>query len=134
MNLAKLQELKQKLIQDAQLPPVWTFFMDHFADKPEFIALGDRARHPLVEAVVAQVAEQMFPKDGKVRGLMLSRLADQQFLHGGLMMGRRIGGVIYFEDAHIGLIAVADTPPSIEVKYARFSGRPIADRGEPSLN
>jgi len=134
MDLSLLQELKQKLLHDAQLPPVWSYFMDHFGDNAEFAALGDRATHPLVEAVVAEVGKQMFARDGAVSGLLLTRLADQKFLHGPVRMGRRIGGVIYFEDAGIGLIAMADLPPSIEVKFARFSGHPVRQKGSPSLN
>jgi hypothetical protein len=134
MDLAPLQQLKQKLLHDEKLDPVWSFFMDHFADRSEFIALGERAHHALVEAVVAQVGQQLYASDGAVSGLLLTRVADQRFLHGGFFMGGRPGGVIYFEDAHIGLVAVAETPPSIQVKYARFSGRPVHKSREPSRN
>jgi hypothetical protein len=134
MDLARLQELKQKLLHDEKLAPVWTFFLDHFGEDPAFIALGERASHPLVEAVLAEVSQQLFGRDGTVTQLLLTQLADQQFLHGGFRMGGRFGGVIYFEDAHIGLVAVADHPPSIEGKYARFSGHPVRRQGTPSQN
>jgi hypothetical protein len=134
MDLARLQQLKQKLLHEEKLAVVWSFFMDHFADHPEFIALGERAHHDFVEAVVAEVGRQLFGADGVASGLLLTRLAGQQFVHGGFTMGGRIGGVIYFEDAQIGLVAVVDRPPSTEVKYARFSGRIIRKPGEPSRN
>ncbi|MCP6759938.1 MAG: hypothetical protein NHB32_14505 [Fischerella sp. CENA71] len=48
--------------------------------------------------------------------------AKYHFFHGPLQAERRIGGVIYFEDTKIGLIAVsADYPPTDTVKYSRFS-------------
>ena len=134
MDLALLQELKHKLLHDKDLGPVWTFFLDHFAENPAFIALGERADHPLVETVVAQVGQQLFSRDGAVRRLILTRLSEHQFIHGGFFMGARPGGVIYFEDSQIGLVAVADLPPSIEAKYARFSARPVPKPGKPSRN
>jgi hypothetical protein len=134
MDRPSLEELKQKLLHEKALPPVWAFFLDHFGENPDFIARGERADHPFVEAVIAQVSQQLFPKDGAIGGLILTRVAESQFIHGGFFMGLRPGGVIYFEDARIGLLAVADIPPSIEAKYARFSGHPVPKLGEPSRN
>jgi hypothetical protein len=134
MDLTRLQELKHKLLHEEKFDPVWSFFLDHFGKDPNFIALGERAQHPLVEAVVTQVGRQLFARDGTVSRLLLTRLPDEQFIHGGFFMGERPGGVIYFEDARIGLVAVADIPPSIEAKYARFSGHPVRKKGEASPN
>jgi hypothetical protein len=134
MDASQLQELKQKLLHEQELAPVWSFFLSHFGEDPGFIALGERAGNPFVEAVVAQVGRQLFGQDGAVRGLLLTRVADQHFIHGGFSMGARIGGVFYFEDAHIGLVVVADAPPSTEVKYARFSSQPVRPPGKPSPN
>ena len=35
MNIDRLQELKRKLTNDADLSDIWLFYMDHFADHPE---------------------------------------------------------------------------------------------------
>ncbi|MCC5670923.1 hypothetical protein LC653_46090, partial [Nostoc sp. CHAB 5784] len=44
------------------------------------------------------------------------------FFHAPFQVERRIGGVIYFEDIKVRLIAVsADYPPTDAVKYSRFS-------------
>jgi hypothetical protein len=136
MDLARLEELKHKLTHGTQLSVIWTFFLDHLASSPQFMALGERAEHPLVETVIDQVARQLFPRDPQVSNLLLTRLDDQQFLHGGFTIGRCLGGVLYFEDLHKGLITVCEAPPSIEVKYARFSGLPLPQqrRGAPSAN
>jgi hypothetical protein len=134
MDLTRVQELKQKLLQEAELAPVWLFFMNHFVDNPEFIALGERVSHPFVEAVVAEVGRQLFGGKGAVNNLLLTLIAEQQFIHGGFAMGGHLGGVIYFEDAQMGLVTVAEMPPSIDVKYARFSGKPIRKVPTPSVN
>jgi hypothetical protein len=135
MDLSPMQELKQKLLHESQLPPVWVYFLDHFGDKQEFRVLGDRVDHPFVEAVVSEVGRQLFGNKHPVRDLILKRIEDQNFIHGGFMIGGHIGGVIFFEDAQMGLVMVAEMPPSIEVKYARFSGQPLRRRiPEPSQN
>jgi hypothetical protein len=134
MDLSGLLLLKHKLLHDKELAPVWAYFLDNFGEDSDFIANGERTSHELVEAVVEQIAEQMFGADGKVRNLLLVRVPGQQFIHGGLTVGGRFGGVIFFEDEQIGLVVVPDKPPSIEVKYARFSARPQQRRGEPSRN
>jgi hypothetical protein len=138
MDLGLLQELKQKLMHDAALPPVSNFFSEHFGHDPEFVALGEVCRHAFVEQVVAQVAQQMFPGDGQVQDLLLARLETHQFIHGGFFVNGRPGQVIYFDDARIGLVTICDRRPSIEVKYARFSGVPLQPQprpqGGPSLN
>ncbi|MEH2269267.1 MAG: hypothetical protein V7K68_12665 [Nostoc sp.] len=41
MNIDQLQELKRKLTNDADLSDIWLFYMDHFADLPEFTDLGE---------------------------------------------------------------------------------------------
>jgi len=134
MDLALLQQLKEKLLHDVKLEPVWDYFMDHFAHRPEFIALGERTDHPFVEAVVAEVGKQLYAANGAINALLLTRIAKQHFVHGGFVMGGRVGGVIFFEDANIGLVTVTENPPSIEVKYARFSGRPLRKPCDPSPN
>lgn len=134
MDLSRLQELKHKLLHDKDLAPVWLYFLDHFAENPAFIALGERVHHPLIETVIEQVSKQLFPRDGTVMGTLLTQIDEPKFLHGGFFMGLRPGGVFFYEDINMGLLAVPDLPPSIEVKYARFSSRPLPKLGEPSRN
>jgi hypothetical protein len=135
MDLARLQELKHKLLHEDKLGPVWTFFLDHFAENPDFIALGEQTHDVFVETVIAEVGRQLFGKAGAVGGLILTRLAEPPFVHGAFHMGGRIGGVIFFEEARMGMLAIADVPPGIEAKYARFSGRPFPKTsGQPSPN
>jgi hypothetical protein len=135
VDLTRLQELKQKLLHDPLLPPVWVYFLDHFGEKQEFRILGDRVTHPFVEAVVQEVGRQLFGTKSTVRDLFLKLIDDVHFVHGSFMIGGHIGGVIYFEDEQMGLVMVAEMPPSIDVKYARFSGQPVRRKiPEPSNN
>src|SRR5581483_3897588 len=98
MELSRLKELKNKLLHDKELAPVWKFFFDHLAEDPEFLALGERTEHAFVEAAVAQVGRQLYPHAPPAGSLLLTRLAEQQFIHGGFFVAGRPGGVFYFED------------------------------------
>ena len=122
MKPVLFQELKQQLVQDADLSQIWLFYMDHFADHPEFIELGEPVNHAFLEAVVPQICQQMFGGEISIDDLLLIYIAEYQFFHGPVQVEGRPGGVIYFEDAKIGLLAVsAEFPPTAEVKYSRFS-------------
>ena len=123
MNRVLFQELKQKLVQDADLSQIWLFYMDHFADHSEFIELGEPVNNAFLEAVVPQICQQMFGGEiSVIHDLFLIYIAEHQFFHGPIQVGGRPGGVIYFEDEKIGLLAVsAEFPPTDEVKYSRFS-------------
>ena len=121
MNLNQLKQLKQKLAQEKNLSLVWSFYQDNFADHEEFTDLGEPIKNPTLEAVVTQICQKMYGKKIAITDLLLIHLPDHKFIHGPFLVGGRMGALIYFEDKHQGLIAVAELPPSQEVKYSRFS-------------
>lgn len=122
MNSDKFQELKQKLTVEADLSAIWSFYMDNFADHPEFIELGEPKYNQYLDAIIRKTGEQMFGRGIKITDFFPIYIAQYGFFHAPFLVERRIGGVIYFEDIKIGLIAVsADYPPTNEVKYSRFS-------------
>ncbi|GAA6618523.1 hypothetical protein [Scytonema sp. NUACC26] len=122
MKIDRLQELKQKLTNEAELSEIWTFYMDHFADHPEFTDLGKPAQNEYLNSVIHKTCQQMFGKAIKITNFFLIYIPEYRLFHGPFQVERRIGGVIYFEDLKTGLLAVsADYPPTDAVKYSRFS-------------
>ncbi len=122
MNIDRLQELKQKLTNDADLSDIWLFYMDHFADLPEFTDLGEPVYNEYLDAVLHKTCQQMFDRAIKITDFFLIYIAPYHLFHGAFQVEGRIGGVIYFQDIKIGLLAVsADYPPTDAVKYSRFS-------------
>lgn len=122
MKIERLQELKQKLRSEKDLSRIWLFYMDHFADHREFTDLGEPAHNQYLDTVVHKTCQQMFGKKIKINNSFLIYIAEYHFFHGSFQVDKRIGGVIYFEDIKIGLLAVsADFPPTDVVKYSRFS-------------
>ncbi|MEA5567815.1 hypothetical protein [Anabaena sp. UHCC 0399] len=122
MNINRLQELKQKLTSEADLSKIWSFYMDNFADHLEFTELGEPSDNEYLYTVIHKTCEQIFGKAVKITDFLPIYITEYGFFHAPFQAERRIGGVIYFEDIKIGLIAVsADYPPTDEVKYSRFS-------------
>ncbi|MDZ8257443.1 hypothetical protein [Nostoc sp. ChiQUE01b] len=122
MKIDRLQELKQKLTDVADLSHIWLFYMDHFADHSEFTDLGEPAYNEYLDAVLHKTCQQMFGRAIKITDFLLIYIAPYHLFHGAFQVEGRIGGVIYFEDIKIGLLAVsADYPPTDAVKYSRFS-------------
>lgn len=125
MQLYRLKQLKQKLLRDKDLSKIWLFYMDEFADHPEFIEVGEPKPDPFLEAVVPQICQQMFGKKVPIQDLLLIYIPEFKFFHAPFLVDGRTGGLIYFEESKTGLLAVATGfPTSDEVKYSRFSTAP----------
>jgi hypothetical protein len=131
MKLERLQELKKKLRYEKNFSDIWSFYMDEFADHEEFTDLGEPAENLFLEATIPAVCNQIFARDIMISNLLIISIPEHQFFHAPFMVERRIGGVIYFADINMGLLAVsADYPPTDEVKYSRFS-RPFMQDPDP---
>ena len=136
MDLELLTVLKDKLVHATQFADVINYFFDHFGEDAEFIGLGDATRHAFLESVLAEVGRQMFGNQVAIMDVLLTRLPEQHFIHGGGVLNGRVATVLYFEDIAVGLVAVA-SPSSKETKLARFTGKPLkhpAGLDKPSLN
>lgn len=125
MDLQILETLKEKLLNSQEFTEIFSFFMDHFGENPEFMALGERTRHPFLESVVTQVGGQMMGRSIAVGPIDFIRVPAQQFIHGGFALEGRIGNVFYFEDILVGLVTVTPYLERGETKFARFTGRPL---------
>ena len=122
MEIERLQELKHKLASEKDFSKIWNFYMDNFADHAEFTDLGEPTNNKYLHTVIPKTCQQMFGNKIKITNFLLIKIAKYKFFHGPFQVDRRIGGVIYFKDINIGLLAVsADFPPTDMVKYSRFS-------------
>jgi hypothetical protein len=124
MDLELLTVLKDKLVHATQFTDVINYFFDHFGEDAEFISLGEATRHVFLESVLAEVGRQMFGNQVAIMDLLLTRLPERHFIHGGGTLNGRVVTVFYFEDVAVGLVAVA-SPSSKETKLARFTGKPL---------
>jgi hypothetical protein len=135
MDLSLLQTLKEKMAAAKEFSDVWNYFFDHFGCNPAFIQLGERVEHPFLQQVFIQVCAKLFPSHVLMTRMLFTRLAEQQFIHGGLTINGRLASVLYFEDVQMGMMVVAPPHPGANTDYVRFSGRPVLPRNaKPSLN
>lgn len=137
MDLALLATLKDKLVQATNFSDVMVYFFDHFGEDSDFMELGATGRVPFLESILAEVAKQLFKESGLTSlsiDFRLVRLPEQSFVHGGMTMGGRPANLIYFEDIHVGLLAVIWSLQPPETKYIRFTGRPMPRNLTPSVN
>ena len=134
MDLKLLETLKQRLLTAREFEQVFTHFLDQFGEDPEFIAQGESAHSAFLEAVVAQVGKELFGREVRVTDVLLTRLPEQQFIHGACRLAGRLANVIYFEDIQTGLLVVILSEARGETKLVRFSGRPLHTPREPSQN
>jgi hypothetical protein len=96
--------------------------MDHFADHPKFIDLGKPAKNGYIDAVVKKTCQELFGQNVTIANSLLIYIPKHQFFHGPFQAGGRIGGVIFFEDIKVGVLAVSATSsPNGQVYYSRFT-------------
>jgi hypothetical protein len=135
MRLVRLQELKRKLMKEKDFSKTWTFYMDEFADHPEFLDVGEPVKTDFLEDVIPAICQKMFSKSSKISVPIIIYIAKHQFFHAPVQVDRQSGGVIFFADINMGLLAVtAKSPPTDEVKYSRFSGPPKLEDPSPYEN
>jgi hypothetical protein len=132
MDLSKLAVLKEKLRTARQFREIVDYFLDEIAAAPGFMDQGERVAHPFLEAVVTQVGSQCFSDNVRVFGLLLTRIPDYKFIHGGCMVNGHPGTMIFFEDLQMGLFTLAIAGK--ETKFARFSTKPYPQGIVPSTN
>ncbi|MEO1132228.1 MAG: hypothetical protein AAFX40_05910 [Cyanobacteria bacterium J06639_1] len=125
MDLKQLQDLKHKLLREQSLSTVWEFYMDNFADLPEFIEEGDRAEREILDALIREICHQLFGDAFVIQDTMTIYIPAYEFYHGPLLVSDRIGGFIYFEDVRMGMVAIEEAPRNGRVKYARFADSTI---------
>lgn len=134
MDLKLLATLKDKLIHAQDFSDIWTYFFDHFGEDSAFIALGERAQDSFLESIIEQVGLQLFPNKVLLRDVLLTQLADHHFIHGGFIINGRLANVLYFEDIHMGLLAVVTSLKPTETKMIRFTGWPMPEGYQRSRN
>jgi hypothetical protein len=134
MDLTLLATLKEKIASAKDFGSVWSYFFDHFGEDPAFIALGERTQDAFLEAILLQVGGELFGRQVALGNLLLTRLPEHHFIHGGFTLGGKLANVIYFDDIQTGLLAVLFSVTPSETKMVRFTGRRMPSGGTPSRN
>lgn len=125
MDLGLLATLKDELLHARDFGKIWSCFMDNFGEDSDFIALGERVEHPMLEEIVKQTCRQLLGGPITLGYPLLTRLPEYEFVHGGFMVQGKVGMVFYFEDIQVGLLLVVMTFGTDDNRMVRFTGRPL---------
>jgi len=131
VDMARLKILKSQLLQATDFMAVLDYFMTHFGENPQFMAMGKRTQHSVIEAAVAQTWQRLYGKPLPAGQLLLTLLPRHRFVHGGGFYGDKVLNILYFEDLQMGLLAVATPFSSSDIKLARFTGITVSPTESP---
>lgn len=132
MDGARFLVLKEKLQAAHEFRDVVNYFLDEVATQPGFLDWGHPVQHPFLESIITQVAQQCLPPPVQIMGLILTRLPEQAFIHGGCIVNGHPGTMLYFEDLQMGLFTLAITGTA--TKFARFTAKSYPQGITPSMN
>jgi len=90
VDMARLNTLKSQLLQATDFMAVFEYFMTHFGENPQFMAMGKRTRHAVIEAAVAQTFQRLYGQPLQAGQLLLTLLPKQHFVHGGGFYGEKL--------------------------------------------
>ncbi len=134
MELSGLLTLREKLLGDKDLSQIYTYFLDHFGENKEFMALGESVREPFLEQIMLQIGAQFWQGSIALAGLFLKEIPEYKFLHGAGHLNGRLSTVIYFEEVKTGLCVVTYSVAPPETRFARFRAARLKPTPEPSEN
>ncbi len=122
MDITLLETLRYKIATAKVFADVFEYFFDNFGEDPDFFALGEPAEDDLLLKLLGHIGGEIFKTD-KVRldGLRLIRIAEYNFIHGGMTMNGAMGNVIYCEDLQKGLLVVHRPGKNPPTQFVRFS-------------
>lgn len=134
MDLSRLEDLKEKLVNSKDLSVVGNYFFDHFGEDSDFLDLGKPERHEVLEEFIAALGHKLCGGKCVVTNLLLIHVPDTQFIHGGCFINGRLANVIYFDDIEVGLLCLVPAKPDGQTMFSRFSVQALPPEAVPSKN
>jgi hypothetical protein len=116
MNLDKLKQLETLLAESEEFSDIFTYFMDNFGDKPNFVRDSKKAKPPLIMAMIKEGALVVFQKIPlritNVTTLSFDRLS---ILHGGGFVEGQLFQFFYCKRINKGMLIIASPTGSTEM-------------------
>ena len=126
MDITRLSELKEKLAIATNFGDLWEFYMDEFADHPEFLDWGEQVYDSFLEKLIPKVCKEIFGRRMTISGTLIIYIPEYKFFHSPFYADHNIGGFFYFSDVHQGLLAASKHfPPTADCLFSRFTDLPL---------
>jgi hypothetical protein len=126
LDLEKLGTLKQMLVEATDFSDVYGYFMDHFGEDPELMAMGERFRDPAFLQMLERLGAQVVGKKARIEQPLFLRVKEHRFVHGAFRYGDHVGCVFYFGDIEKGLAAFGSLESEGPTELARFTMAQVA--------
>lgn len=122
LDLKKMDTLKEKLVNCKDFREAFNYFFDHFGENDQFLDMGQEVEYSELKQVLAKVGQLTIANHNANPSMFLIiKLKKHNFYHGAYFLDSRLVNFIFFKDIDKGMIAVASSPDSKRVLFARFS-------------
>ena len=120
MQTDRFRRLRDHLVESRKIEDIFTLFLEDFAADPGFATRGRVVRSGLIEESLRRIGHELFGSR-EVDHLHLHEIEEESFFNGVVVIGLRLGIVIYFSDIGVGMSIFPSTVLSEEVHYSRFT-------------
>lgn len=123
--IAKLDDLKKKLLTETEFSKTYTHFLDVLGNDPKFQKIGKIVKSPMLKNIAAAAGKEV-TGTGHITNLMLLKVANYPFFHGVFFIDGCMGNLMYFEDINVGLMTIVLA--SRETRFIRLSATAVEQK------
>lgn len=123
--MKKFDALKERLANGKDFGAIFSYFLDHFGEDPDFFDLGRQSAGKPIEAFLCAVGQHVLGEAVTQFVGTFVEIPEVQFIHGPCYMNGRTASAIYFGDVDLGLVAFLPTQRDPLTHFSRFSCRAL---------
>ena len=130
----KIREIKRTLASSDDFNVAFKTFFDFLDDNPDFMSHGKKYKDRILKVLLETVGHSVFNEKVSVTKLRLILMEGEQFIHGACLINGRPAAVMFCPDIEIGLVAIAKSPFSDEMHYARITATVVTGKDAASFS
>lgn len=116
-----LNELKRMLMMEDNFHKIYTYFFDHLGESLDFIRSGKREKNPDLKKILQAIGESALNEKVMVTRLVLTRVPEQRFYHGGCQLNGRMTTAFFFREIGMGMAAILRPDTTHGMLFVRFT-------------
>lgn len=122
LDMGLLENLRFKIGTAKDFYEVFNYFFDNFGENSDFMDQGEPADDKLLLALLKAIGQAVLQTQTvKLDKVMLMRVPEYNFIHGGLMINNALANVIYCDDLQTGIAAFCLPSAGGKTQLTRFS-------------
>ncbi len=129
MDLSLLETMRHQIMTGKDFSKIFNYFFDHFGENRAFMDASVPSApqdNEMLTQLLEHIGRAVF-KTNKVRVdvMGLLKIAEYDFVHGGVIINGHMGTVLYCEDAQKGILGLA-SPKDGNTQFVRFSAEMLS--------